>query len=115
MSNTIDLIAELGIGEDAEPKTIALGDVELKLKTSFTGQEVLAFQTAYANGEAEVTAYFDELVEILSADTKAKTAKFIDELKTYSVAAAFKVTFNMAVHAGLIAESGGLVLGSAKR
>ena len=114
MSNTIDLIAELGIGEDTEPKTIALGDVELKLKTNFTGEEVLKFQSAYANGDAEVADYFDELVAILSADTKAKTNKFIDALKTYSVAAAFKVTFNMAVHAGLIAESGGLVLGSAK-
>lgn len=115
MSNTIDLIAELGIGEDAEPKTITLGDVELKLKTSFTGEEVLKFQTAYANTDEESPAYFKELLDILSADTKANTSKFMGALEKFYLPAVFALINNMAVHAGLIdPKNKGLVLGSAR-
>lgn len=110
----IDLIAELGIGEDDKPQVITLSGVDLKLKKSYTGEEVLKYQTAFANGDAEVTEYFDDIVRLMSADTEENTEKFIDAVKELSIAAAFQVTFNMAVHAGLVSKTGGLALGSAK-
>ena len=111
----IDLIAELGIGDDAEPKTIVIGDTELKLKTKYTGEEVLQFHRAYSNDSATLPDYITDMIDVLSADTKANNKKFVEAvLGSLSASGAWQVVSNVAVHAGLISKTGTLILGSAK-
>lgn len=110
----IDLVAELGIGaDDATPVEITLNGADLKLRTHYTGAEVVAFQAAFS--QTEFKDYFVNVVRTMADDTDERVEEFVKQLHELSVAAAVRVVGNMAIHAGLIKEDGGLALGSAQR
>lgn len=110
----IDLVAELGIGaDDATPVEITLNGADLKLRTHYTGAEVVAFQAAFS--QTEFKDYFVNVVRTMADDTDERVDEFVKNLHELSVAAAVRVVGNMAIHAGLIKEDGGLALGSAQR
>lgn len=110
----IDLVAELGIGaDDATPVEITLNGADLKLRTRYTGAEVVAFQAAFS--QTEFKDYFVNVVKTMADDTDERVDEFVKNLHELSVAAAVRVVGNMAIHAGLIKEDGGLALGSAQR
>ena len=110
----IDLVAELGIGaDDAQPVEVTLNGADLKLKTRYTGAEVVAFQAAFS--QTEFKDYFVNVVKTMADDTDERVTAFVEQLHDLSVAAAIRVVGNLAIHAGLIKEDGGLALGSAQR
>ncbi len=110
----IDLVAELGIGaDDATPVEITLNGADLKLRTHYTGAEVVAFQAAFS--QTEFKDYFVNVVRTMADDTDERVDEFVKNLHELSVAAAVRVVGNMAIHAGLIKEDGGLALGSSQR
>ena len=73
----------------------------------------MAFQAAIS--QTEFKDYFVNVVRTMADDTDERVEEFVKQLHELSVAAAVRVVGNMAIHAGLIKEDGGLALGSAQR
>lgn len=115
MAKKIDLLEELGVGGKKQPQEFGLKEASLLVKQSYTGEEVLEFQTAWGNTDADIVEYIGSLIHSLSADTKENEEKFIAELNDLTVAAAFRVIANIAIHVGLMDADGVLQLGCAKR